>query len=71
MLAFGFSSHVEWSKVVHKEHPIFNVRSSYEKEDFESQARFRMIANNYIRIMFLYLPFNECGYPRERSNIQC
>ena len=55
-----FSSHVEWSKVVHKEQPTYNVRSSYEI-CFDSKVRFRMIAKNYVSIMFLYLQFIDYG----------
>ena len=71
MLVFGFSSHLEWSKVVHKEQPTFNAISSHKKEDFYAKVRLRIISHNYVGIMFLYLPFNECSYPREISNIQC
>ena len=71
MLVLGFSSHVEWSKVVHKEKPTLNVRPSHEKYDIDSQVRLRMISHNYVSIMFLYLPRNEYGFTKEISNIKC
>ena len=41
------------------------------KEYFDSKVRFKIISNNYVSIMFLYLTFNEYGFTEEISNIQC
>ena len=57
--------------LVHKEHPKFNITSSYEKEAFCSEDRFIIIADNYVSNMALYLLFNDCGFTEVIANIQC
>ena len=48
--------------MVYKEQPTFNVSSSYEKKDLYSEVRLRIIDNNFIIIMVLYLPLNNYDF---------
>ena len=49
--------------------PTFNVSPSDKKEGLYSKVQFRIIANKYVCIVFLYLPTNECAFTEVIANI--
>ena len=66
----GSSSYDEWYRFVNKELPSLSIIPSHEKEDLHSKVIFRMIADNYVSIMFLYLKFNYYGPPELTAGVQ-
>ena len=54
--------------LVQKEQATLNVCSSYEKEHFCYKVRVIIIADNSVRIMFLYLSFNDYDFIEVISN---
>ena len=57
--------------LVQKEQATFNVYSSYEKEDFCYNVRFKMIEDDFVCIMSLYISFTVYDFLGVIANLMC